>query len=57
MNKKQAEQKTYVKPELTAVKLVAEEAVLLATCKTGSGGFQLCRDNGDTDCGGDQQSS
>lgn len=44
--------KAYIKPVINTVQLVAEEAVL-ATCKTGAGGFTVrnfCRGRGDTFC-------
>lgn len=56
MKQETATQKTYVKPQVKQVRLVAEEAVL-ATCKTGSiAGFDAC-DERFEDCGGFQPSS
>ncbi|OGO27717.1 MAG: hypothetical protein A2Z16_07115 [Chloroflexi bacterium RBG_16_54_18] len=44
--------KTYIKPVLSKIRLVAEEAVL-ATCKYGTGGiggYTICQTAGDLTC-------
>ena len=49
--------KSYMKPEVTEVRLVPEEAVL-STCKTGyQSGFDTCDAYGGEPCGGAFQAS
>ncbi len=50
VKKEQPDRKKYVKPQLTAVRLVAGEAVL-ATCKTGPAGQTDCQSTYGERCG------
>ncbi len=47
--KKQLKKKTYIKPKVTQVRLVAGEAVL-ALCKDGVGGLTVCYSKHDLTC-------
>jgi len=54
-NPTQVEKKTYVKPQVTEVRLIAAEAVL-GFCKSGIGGFSICQPD-DPLCGNDSPRS
>jgi hypothetical protein len=48
-NQTKTDKKTYTKPQVTEVRLVAGEAVL-STCKNNTGGITACVAAGDTSC-------